>query len=58
MGFSKWMKQAHELAAEHSDKVHAGIDKAATSAKRKAPDKGSYIDKAATAAKSAVQPKH
>ena len=33
MGFSKWMKQAHELAAEHSDKVHAGIDKAATAAK-------------------------
>ena len=57
MGYSKWAKQAQKLAAQHSDKVHAGIDKAATTAKQKSPDKSSYIDKAAKAAKSAVQPK-
>lgn len=58
MGFSKWAKQAQALAAQHSDKVHAGIDKAAATAKQKSPDKASYIDKATKAAKSAVQPKH
>ncbi len=57
MGFSKWAKQPQKLAPQHSDKVHAGIDKAATTAKQKSPDKSSYIDKAAKAAKSAVQPK-
>ena len=55
MGFAKWAKQAQKLAAQHSDKIHSGIDKAATTAKRKSPDKSSYIDKAASAAKSAVR---
>jgi hypothetical protein len=58
MGFSKWAKQAQKLASQHSDKVHAGIDKAATTAKQKSPDKSGYIDKAVKAAKSAVPPKH
>ena len=57
MGFSKWAKQAQKLASQHSDKVHASIDKPATTAKQKSPDKSSYIDKAAKAAKAAVQPK-
>lgn len=56
MGFAKWAKQAQKLAAQHSDKIHGGIDKAATTAKQKSPDKSSYIDKAASAAKSAVRP--
>ncbi len=57
MGFSKWAKQAQKLASQHSDKVYAGIDKAATTAKQKSPDKGGYIDKVAKAAKSAVPTK-
>ena len=57
MSLTKWAKQAQKLAAQHSDKVHAGIDKAAATAKQKSPDKSSYIDKAANAAKSAVQPR-
>ena len=51
MAFSKWAKQASELAAQHSDKINAGIDKAAGTAKQKQPSKSSYIDKAAGYAK-------
>ncbi len=54
MGLSSWAKQARKLAAQHSDKVHTGIDKVAEQAKRTKPDKGGYIDKAAEAAKRAV----
>jgi MT0933-like antitoxin protein len=57
MGFSKWAKQAQQLANQHSDKIHSGIDQAASKAKQKSPTKSSYIDKAAQAAKKAVQPK-
>lgn len=56
MGFSKWAKQAQELASQHSDKVNAGIDQVAAKAKQKAPDKMSHIDKAAQAAKKAMGP--
>lgn len=54
MGLSTWAKQARRLAAQHSDSLNAGIDKAAEHAKRTKPDKGGYIDKAAGAAKRAV----
>lgn len=54
MAFSKWAKQASKLAAQHSDKINAGIDKAAGTAKSKQPTKSSYIDKAAGYAKKAV----
>lgn len=55
MGFSKWAKQASKMAAQHSDKINAGIDKAATTAKQKQPSKGGYIDKAASYAKKGVE---
>jgi hypothetical protein len=51
MAFSKWAK----LAAQHSDKITAGIDKAANTAKQKQPTKSSYIDKVATYAKKTVE---
>ena len=51
MAFSKWAKQASKLAAQHSDKINSGIDKAASTAKQKQPTKSSYIDKAAGFAK-------
>ena len=54
MAFSKWAKQASKLASQHSDKINAGIDKAAHTAKQKQPSKVSYIDKAAGYAKKAV----
>lgn len=57
MGFSKWAKQAQKLANQHSDKINAGIDKAADKAKTSQPSKASYVDKAADYAKKAVQPK-
>jgi hypothetical protein len=57
MGFAKWAKQAQKLANQHSDKIHTGIDQAATKAKQKSPARSGYIDKAAQAAKSAVQRK-
>ncbi len=55
MAFSKWAKQASKLAAQHSDKINAGIDKAAGTAKKKQPGKSSYIDKAAAYAKKGVE---
>ncbi|MCU0295246.1 MAG: antitoxin [Candidatus Nanopelagicales bacterium] len=57
MGFSKWAKQAQKLASQHSDKINAGIDKAADKAKASQPTKSSYVDKAAQYAKKAVPPK-
>lgn len=57
MGFAGWAKQAQKLASQHSDKITTGIDTAASTAKKKAPTKGSYIDKAAAAAKKAMPPK-
>ena len=54
MAKSKWLKKAGKLASEHSDKINAGIDSAARTAKKKAPTKGGYIDKAAGYAKKAV----
>jgi hypothetical protein len=57
MGFAKWAKQAQQLANQHSDKIHTGIDQAATKAKQKSPAKSGYIEKAAQAAKKAVPPK-
>jgi hypothetical protein len=57
MGIGSWAKQAQKLANQHSDKITAGIDTAASTAKKKAPTKVSYIDKAADAAKKAVGPK-
>lgn len=57
MGFATWAKQAQKLASQHSDKITSGIDTAASTAKKKAPTKGSYIDRAADAAKKAMGPK-
>ncbi len=54
MGFSKWAKQARTLANQHSDKINAGIDKAAKTAKTSQPSKSTYIDKAADAVKKSV----
>ena len=54
MAFSKWAKQASKMAAQHSDKINAGIDKAAGTAKNKQPSKSSYIDKAASYAKQGI----
>lgn len=51
MAFSKWAR----LAAQHSDKITAGIDKAASTAKQKQPAKSGYIDKAAAYAKRTVE---
>ena len=55
MGFSSWAKQASKLAAQHSDKINTGIDKAAQTAKQKQPGKVNYIDKAAHYAKKGVE---
>lgn len=55
MALSKWAKQAGKLAAQHSDKINAGIDKAAATAKQKQPTKSSYIDKAAAYARKTVE---
>lgn len=55
MGLSKWAKHAGRFAAQHSDTISAGIDKAASAAKQKQPSKGTYIDKAATYAKKTVE---
>lgn len=41
MALSKWAK----LAAQHSDKITLGIDKAAVAAKKSKPDKSVQIDK-------------
>ncbi len=54
MGFSKWAKQAQVLASQHSDKVNAGIDKAAATAKKSQPNRASHIDKAANLARKTV----
>ena len=51
MALSKWM----QMAGKHSDKIAAGIDKAAATAKQKQPTKSSYIDKAAAYAKKTVE---
>ncbi len=57
MGFASWAKHAHQLAGRHADTVTSGIDKAATAAKQKSPDKVGYIDKVAEVAKKTVVPK-
>lgn len=54
VGFSKWAKQAQKLANQHSDKINAGIDKAADKARSSQPSKSSYVDKAADFAKKTV----